>query len=56
MLSSTEQWLWDVNGKGSEIKKLADDERMYHLLANVEQTTVIYHAKVRNTSAQKKNY
>jgi molybdopterin-containing oxidoreductase family iron-sulfur binding subunit len=25
-----EQW-WDVNDKGSEIKKL-DDERMYHLL------------------------
>jgi molybdopterin-containing oxidoreductase family iron-sulfur binding subunit len=28
-----EQWLWDVNDKGSEIKKLADDERMYHLLS-----------------------
>jgi molybdopterin-containing oxidoreductase family iron-sulfur binding subunit len=25
----------DVNDKGSEIKKLADDERMYHLLEHV---------------------
>jgi hypothetical protein len=32
MLVLMEQWLWDVNDKGSEIKKLADDERMYHLL------------------------
>jgi hypothetical protein len=32
MLVLMERWLWDVNDKGSEIKKLADDERMYHLL------------------------
>jgi molybdopterin-containing oxidoreductase family iron-sulfur binding subunit len=45
-----EQWLWDVNDKGSEIKKLADDERMYHLLEHVgTKPNVIYHVKVRNT-------
>jgi molybdopterin-containing oxidoreductase family iron-sulfur binding subunit len=41
--------LWDVNDKGSEIKKLAD-ERMYHLLEHVgTKPNVIYHVKVRNT-------
>jgi molybdopterin-containing oxidoreductase family iron-sulfur binding subunit len=36
--------------KGSEIKKLADDERMYHLLEHVgTKPNVIYHVKVRNT-------
>ena len=40
----------DVNDKGSEIKKLADDERMYHLLEHVgTKPNVIYHVKVRNT-------
>jgi molybdopterin-containing oxidoreductase family iron-sulfur binding subunit len=39
----------DVNDKGSEIK-LADDERMYHLLEHVgTKPNVIYHVKVRNT-------
>jgi molybdopterin-containing oxidoreductase family iron-sulfur binding subunit len=38
----------DVNDK--EIKKLADDERMYHLLEHVgTKPNVIYHVKVRNT-------
>jgi molybdopterin-containing oxidoreductase family iron-sulfur binding subunit len=33
----------DVNDKGSEIKKLADDERMYHLLEHVgTKPNVIY--------------
>jgi molybdopterin-containing oxidoreductase family iron-sulfur binding subunit len=50
MLVLMEQWLWDVNDKGSEIKKLADDERMYHLLEHVgTKPNVIYHVKVRNT-------
>jgi Fe-S-cluster-containing dehydrogenase component len=36
----------DVNDKGSEIKKLADDERMYHLLEHVgTKPNVIYHVK-----------
>jgi molybdopterin-containing oxidoreductase family iron-sulfur binding subunit len=40
----------DVNDKESEIKKLADDERMYHLLEHVgTKPNVIYHVKVRNT-------
>jgi molybdopterin-containing oxidoreductase family iron-sulfur binding subunit len=50
MLVLMEQWFWDVNDKGSEIKKLADDERMYHLLEHVgTKPNVIYHVKVRNT-------
>jgi hypothetical protein len=47
MLVLMEQWLWDVNDKGSEIKKLADDERMYHLLEHGTKPNVIY--QVRNT-------
>jgi molybdopterin-containing oxidoreductase family iron-sulfur binding subunit len=39
----------DVNDKGSEIKKLADDERMYHLEHVGTKPNVIYHVKVRNT-------
>ncbi|MFQ3269371.1 MAG: Fe-S-cluster-containing dehydrogenase component, partial [Flavobacteriales bacterium] len=40
----------DVNDKDSEITKLADDERMYHLLEHVgTKPNVIYHVKVRNT-------
>jgi molybdopterin-containing oxidoreductase family iron-sulfur binding subunit len=40
----------DVNDKESQIKKLAEDERMYHLLEHVgTKPNVIYHVKVRNT-------
>ena len=40
----------DINDKESGIKKLADDERMYHLLEHVgTKPNVIYHVKVRNT-------
>jgi MoCo/4Fe-4S cofactor protein with predicted Tat translocation signal len=40
----------DVNDKGSNITKLAEDERMYHLLEHVgTKPNVIYHVKVRNT-------
>jgi hypothetical protein len=44
MLVLTEQWLWDVNDKDSKITKLAEDERMYHLLEHVgTKPNVIYH-------------
>jgi MoCo/4Fe-4S cofactor protein with predicted Tat translocation signal len=40
----------DVNDKESEVTKLAEDERMYHLLEHVgTKPNVIYHVKVRNT-------
>ena len=40
----------DVNNKESEIVKLADDNRMYHLLEHVgTKPNVFYHVKVRNT-------
>jgi MoCo/4Fe-4S cofactor protein with predicted Tat translocation signal len=40
----------DVNDKESEITKLAEDDRMYHLLEHVgTKPNVIYHVKVRNT-------
>jgi MoCo/4Fe-4S cofactor protein with predicted Tat translocation signal len=40
----------DVNDKDSKITKLAEDERMYHLLEHVgTKPNVIYHVKVRNT-------
>jgi MoCo/4Fe-4S cofactor protein with predicted Tat translocation signal len=40
----------DVNDKESKITKLAEDERMYHLLEHVgTKPNVIYHVKVRNT-------
>ena len=40
----------DVNDKEVEITKLAEDERMYHLLEHVgTKPNVIYHVKVRNT-------
>lgn len=40
----------DVNDKESQITKLAEDERMYHLLEHVgTKPNVIYHVKVRNT-------
>ena len=40
----------DVNNKESEVAKLAEDERMYHLLEHVgTKPNVFYHVKVRNT-------
>jgi MoCo/4Fe-4S cofactor protein with predicted Tat translocation signal len=40
----------DVNDKESEVTKLAEDDRMYHLLEHVgTKPNVIYHVKVRNT-------
>ncbi len=40
----------DVNNKESEVAKLAEDKRMYHLLESVgTQPNVFYHVKVRNT-------
>jgi hypothetical protein len=49
MLVLMEQWLWDVNDKGVKLK-LADDERMYHLLEHVgTKPNVIYHVKILST-------
>lgn len=40
----------DVNDKESEVAKLAENERMYHLLEHVgTKPNVFYHVKVRNT-------
>jgi molybdopterin-containing oxidoreductase family iron-sulfur binding subunit len=40
----------DVNDKESKVAKLAEDERMYHLLEHVgTKPNVFYHVKVRNT-------
>ncbi|HSD13725.1 MAG TPA: TAT-variant-translocated molybdopterin oxidoreductase [Flavobacterium sp.] len=40
----------DVNDKESQIAKLAEDERMYHLLEHIgTKPNVFYHVKVRNT-------
>jgi len=40
----------DINDKESHVAKLAEDERMYHLLEHVgTKPNVIYHVKVRNT-------
>jgi MoCo/4Fe-4S cofactor protein with predicted Tat translocation signal len=40
----------DVNDKASKVAKLAEDERMYHLLEHVgTKPNVFYHVKVRNT-------
>ena len=40
----------DVNDKESQVAKLAEDERMYHLLEHVgTKPNVFYHVKVRNT-------
>ena len=40
----------DVNDKESHVAKLAEDDRMYHLLEHVgTKPNVIYHVKVRNT-------
>jgi len=40
----------DVNDTASKVAKLAEDDRMYHLLEHVgTKPNVIYHVKVRNT-------
>ncbi len=40
----------DVNDKQSKVAKLAEDDRMYHLLEHVgTKPNVFYHVKVRNT-------
>jgi MoCo/4Fe-4S cofactor protein with predicted Tat translocation signal len=40
----------DVNDKSSQVSKLVEDDRMYHLLESVgTKPNVIYHVKVRNT-------
>ena len=40
----------DVNDKESEVAKLAEDDRMYHLLEHIgTQPNVFYHVKVRNS-------
>jgi Fe-S-cluster-containing dehydrogenase component len=40
----------DVNDKESKVAKLAEDDRMYHLLEHVgTKPNVFYHVKVRNT-------
>jgi molybdopterin-containing oxidoreductase family iron-sulfur binding subunit len=40
----------DVNDKESEVAKLVEDERSYHLLEHVgTKPNVVYHVKVRNT-------
>ncbi len=40
----------DVNDKESEVAKLAESERAYHLLEHVgTKPNVFYHVKVRNT-------
>ena len=42
----------DLNDKESEIAKLKEDDRMYHLLEYVgTKPNVFYHTKVRNTKA-----
>lgn len=41
----------DINDKSSEVAKLKEDDRMYHLLEHVgTKPNVIYHTKVRNTT------
>jgi MoCo/4Fe-4S cofactor protein with predicted Tat translocation signal len=40
----------DVNDKDSKVAKLAEEERMYHLLEHIgTKPNVFYHVKVRNT-------
>jgi molybdopterin-containing oxidoreductase family iron-sulfur binding subunit len=42
----------DINAEGSEIAKLKEDDRMYHVLEYVgTKPNVFYHTKVRNTKA-----
>lgn len=39
----------DVNDKEGQVAKLAEDERMYHLLEHIgTKPNVFYHVKVRN--------
>ena len=39
----------DVNDKDSEVSKLVEDDRMYHLLEHIgTRPNVFYHVKVRN--------
>ena len=41
----------DINDKSSEVAKLKEDDRMYHLLEHIgTKPNVIYHTKVRNTT------
>ncbi|MEH6537119.1 MAG: TAT-variant-translocated molybdopterin oxidoreductase [Psychroserpens sp.] len=41
----------DINDKGSQVAKLKEDDRMYHLLEGVgTKPNVQYHTKVRNTT------
>ena len=41
----------DINDKDSQVAKLKEDNRMYHLLEHVgTKPNVIYHTKVRNTT------
>lgn len=41
----------DVNDKESEVAKMKQDRRMYHLLENVgTKPNVFYHAMVKNTT------
>ena len=40
----------DINDKESEVLKLKEDDRMYHLLESVgTKPNVVYQVKVRNT-------
>ncbi|MBQ0117736.1 MAG: TAT-variant-translocated molybdopterin oxidoreductase [Flavobacterium sp.] len=48
--SSGSMTFGDVNDKSSEVAKLAEDDRMYHLLERIgTKPNVFYHVKVRNT-------
>ena len=41
----------DINDKDSEVLRLKNDDRMYHLLENVgTKPNVFYHMIVKNTS------
>src|SRR5690606_40265805 len=43
--------LGDINDKDSQVAKLKEDNRMYHLLEHIgTKPNVIYHTKVRNTT------
>jgi molybdopterin-containing oxidoreductase family iron-sulfur binding subunit len=40
----------DVNDAASQVAKLVEDERSYHLLEHIgTKPNVVYHVKVRNT-------
>jgi molybdopterin-containing oxidoreductase family iron-sulfur binding subunit len=41
----------DINDKESQVAKLKEDKRMYHLLEHIgTKPNVFYHVKVRNTN------